>query len=280
MRPPVLLWIDLKKQSSDCGIDAGLSFAGSVHQCSGSSDISGAIGATAPDILCFDFDYPDADGLSILQGVKHRHPSIPILMFSEECSTELALWALRARVWDYFTKPVSMGDVCARVNLLSKIAEHQRHRRTREVYMPEATIADAQGRGLSAAGTITMQAALDYVANHFQEKISLQTVARLCRMGSFEFSRAFKREQGVTFRDFLIQFRVNQAAALLRKSTTSVLNVAYAVGFNDPSHFARIFRRYLGVTPRVYRSRMTSHPGHHDICASSSADVPVAATLL
>jgi len=252
---PLLLWIDLKKPSSDCGIDSALSFAARVERCSGTSDIDAAIRKSSPDILCFEFDYPDAGDLGILQNVKHRYPSLPILMFTDESSTDLAIWALRTRVWDYFAKPFNMGDLCARVNLLSHIAERQRHRRTREVYMPEG-----HNSGLGAADTTTLQAALDYIAGHFQEKVSLKTVALLCRMGSFEFSRAFKREQGQTFRDFLIQFRVNQAAILLRNSRSSVLDIAYAVGFNDPSHFARMFRRYIGVTPSTYRNQKNLNP--------------------
>ena len=64
---PLLLWIDLKKPSSDCGIDSALSFAARVERCSGTSDIDAAIRKSSPDILCFEFDYPDAGDLGILQ---------------------------------------------------------------------------------------------------------------------------------------------------------------------------------------------------------------------
>ena len=75
-------------------------------------DISAAIEAFAPDVICFDFADRSPADLNILQETKLRHVSLPILMFSEQSSTELAIWALRARVWDYFIKPVCVGEVC------------------------------------------------------------------------------------------------------------------------------------------------------------------------
>jgi YesN/AraC family two-component response regulator len=231
--------------------------AGRVHRCSGTGDIAGLIGSIRPDVLCFDFDYPDAAGLSALRNTKHCHPSLPILMFSEEASTELALWALRARVWDLLVKPVSVSDLRARLDMLARISERQRQRRARDVFMPEAASLSESIPGLRTEGVMPLRPAINFMLQHLHEKIPLVTVAHLCGMGACEFSRAFKRAQGMTFRDYLNQVRVNEAAALLRNSRASVLDVACAVGINDPSHFARMFRRYIGHTPTAYRRRKT-----------------------
>ncbi len=229
--------------------------AGRVHRCSGTGDIAGLIGSIRPDILCFDFDHPDAAGLNALRNTKHCHPSLPILMFTEEASTELALWALRARVWDLLVKPVSVGELRARLDTLARASERQRHRRARDVFMPEAASLGESILGLRTEGVTPLRPAINFMLKHLHEKISLVTVAHLCGMGSCEFSRAFKRAQGMTFRDYLNQIRVNEAAALLKNSRASVLDVACAVGINDPSHFARMFRRYTGHTPTAYRRR-------------------------
>jgi AraC-like DNA-binding protein len=47
--------------------------------------------------------------------------------------------------------------------------------------------------------------------------------------------------------------RFEAASDLLKKSDTKIIDVAYAVGYEDPSHFARAFRRVTGITPRQYR---------------------------
>lgn len=261
MHLPVLLWICLKLHSSAVALGAGLSTLGRVHRCSSQDNISAMIKDVRPDALCFDYDYPSAEDLDLLRDTKRRYPSLPILMFSEENSTELAIWALRTRVWDYFIKPVEMKEVRARLSMLARIAELQPGRRGREVFMPVTSISDASVRTMTVGPPMPTQAAIHYATGHLHERIPLTTVAGLCGMGTYEFSRSFRREQGITFRDFLIQLRVHEAARLLRNSKTTVLEVACTVGFNDPSHFARMFRRHFGVTPTVYRSRNRPYRG-------------------
>jgi YesN/AraC family two-component response regulator len=258
---PVLLWIDFKRRSTGWGTGASLSMVGRVHRCSDTNDIAGLIKSVRPDVLCFDFDYPDATGLNALRNIKLGHPSLPILMFSEEASTELALWALRTRVWDFLVKPVSVSELRARLVMLSRVSERQRHRRSRDVFMPETTNLSESILGLRTEGVMPLRPAINFVLKHLHEKVSLATVAHLCGMGSCEFSRAFKHAQGMTFRDYLNQVRINEAAALLKNSMASVLDVACAVGINDPSHFARMFRRYIGHTPTAYRRRKASIRG-------------------
>jgi transcriptional regulator GlxA family with amidase domain len=95
---------------------------------------------------------------------------------------------------------------------------------------------------------------LPYLQQHFPEKIIAFDVASLCDMDPFAFSRAFRREQGTTFRDYLMRLRIESAAAQLRTSDKSIVDVGCSVGFNDASQFARLFRRHMGVTPRAYRN--------------------------
>ncbi len=73
--------------------------------------------------------------------------------------------------------------------------------------------------------------------------------ASLCSLGLFQFSRAFKRERGMTFQEYITRSRIRQAATLLRHLYAPVTDV----GFNDLSHFSRTFRRYVGIRPSEYR---------------------------
>src|SRR6516165_4065169 len=66
------------------------------------------------DAICFDFDFPAISGLRLIPEAKKRWPSAPILMLTQQSSAELAVWALRSRVFDLLVKPVS-GDEVTRV---------------------------------------------------------------------------------------------------------------------------------------------------------------------
>lgn len=69
-------------------------------------------------------------------------------------------------------------------------------------------------------------------------------------MSPSHFCRVFKLENGMTCVDFMLQKRIGQARTLL--ATTSVKETAFAVGFNDPSYFSRVFRRQVGFCPSEY----------------------------
>jgi AraC-like DNA-binding protein len=107
------------------------------------------------------------------------------------------------------------------------------------------------------------QLAVRHIDSKLQEKISLETMATLCGMSQFQFSRAFKREHGVNFKEFLIRQRVGRACDLLRNPGATVADIAYAVGFAYPPYFARVFRRLVGVAPSAFRGNGTAAPGSY-----------------
>jgi AraC-like DNA-binding protein len=82
-------------------------------------------------------------------------------------------------------------------------------------------------------------------------------------MSYFHFSRTFRRVAGVTLREYILRERVNRAAGLLLNAPgLSVKAVGFEAGFRDLSHFARMFRRYQGVTPSVYRKAAAGNVLH------------------
>ena len=94
--------------------------------------------------------------------------------------------------------------------------------------------------------------ALIFVKANYAEKVTLGVVAKLCGLGRYQFSRAFKQAHGTTFREFVIIHRIRKAEQMLCFANLSITDVAFSVGFNDLSHFAEMFRRYVGVRPSDY----------------------------
>ena len=72
-------------------------------------------------------------------------------------------------------------------------------------------------------------------------------------------SRTMKRRlavSGTTYRAVVDELRFNEAKELLANTSARVIDVASAVGFDDPSHFARMFRRVGGLSPREFRKTL------------------------
>jgi AraC-like DNA-binding protein len=97
------------------------------------------------------------------------------------------------------------------------------------------------------------QPALQFIAANLHRHLSLADCARVCHLSPCEFSRRFHADQGVSFSQYLLRLRVERAAALLAEPRRSVSDVAYSVGFNDVSYFARAFRRFIGMPASAYR---------------------------
>ena len=72
-------------------------------------------------------------------------------------------------------------------------------------------------------------------------------------MSPFHFCRAFKQAFGETPHRYVIQRRLDRAAALLRGSDLSIAQIAYKVGMSSQAHLTTLFRKHRGTTPRAFR---------------------------
>jgi AraC-like DNA-binding protein len=95
-----------------------------------------------------------------------------------------------------------------------------------------------------------------YVEAHLEEKIAEKILASYCGLSPAYFSRTFKRVTGLSFSAFLPQARIKRAMQLLAHESLTVTQVCAQAGFGNVSHFAVMFRRYVGVSPSIYRARL------------------------
>ena len=220
--------------------------------CSGRVDqAESEIARVCPRVLCFDFDYPDRERLAMMQAVKRAHPSLPLLMLTIEHSEALAVWAFRVPVWNYLAKPVAVSEWEENLAALAQILPADR-RNVRRIYRDGPPVPRAVAVDRTDDPHQTLLPALSYVEQHFNAQVSAVHVARLCGMTRFQFSRVFHNAFDMTFKDYLMRFRVAESCRLLKQPHASVTDVACATGFNDCSYFARIFRRYVGMVPSEY----------------------------
>ncbi len=258
MQDAMILWIDLtSEQNTPCLGKSLTDTYSSRIVIARHSEIEANIAAHEPQLLCFDFDFPDPSGLNQLQSSKTRHPDIPIIMLTKDHSAELVIWALRSRVWNYYIKPVAIDKLLRTADLLLKQHETDRTSR-RNMLMPTPESPAHPGAYVPGNGGGSTDHACCYVQQHLDEKITLEQVAELCSMSRSWFSRTFRSEHGITFQEYLVQQRIHRAVYLLRESDLQVTQIALAVGFSDLSYFSRTFKRHVGVLPTGFRKDLTS----------------------
>lgn len=206
------------------------------------------------DLCCFDFNYPDLASLKLLKSVRLRYPRLPILMLTEYHSESLAIWALRLHIWNLLVKPVSEGDV----NEVAESVHYFRHNRKSgatllDVPTANCLVPEELRIRLSPSAPEALKPALQFIADHIGEKITEKQVAQRCGLGPYTFSKAFKKQMGQTFQDYLQQQRIRESIRLLKHPAASVTDVAFLSGFSDVSYFSKVFKRLTGISPSTFR---------------------------
>jgi AraC-like DNA-binding protein len=84
---------------------------------------------------------------------------------------------------------------------------------------------------------------------------SVESLAREARMSRSAFALKFKSVLGQTPLEYLTQWRMYKAGAVIRTKNTSLTEVASGVGYGSGSSFSRVFKREMGVAPREYRRK-------------------------
>ncbi len=94
---------------------------------------------------------------------------------------------------------------------------------------------------------------LDYIDQHFNEKITLAVVADRLKLNPCYLEVLFKKEKGMTFGKYLLDIRLKTARVLLTKTDYTYSQIAYSLAFCSQSHFTRTFHDHTGYTPGQYR---------------------------
>lgn len=105
-----------------------------------------------------------------------------------------------------------------------------------------------------------MQQVSAYVMAHYVHPIPLDDIAAEVGMNRSAFCCWFRRCKGMTFSQFVTQYRLNTACALLEHSRKSVSEICYLTGFNDLPHFVRVFTKEKGLPPGRWRKNRTAQP--------------------
>ncbi len=98
----------------------------------------------------------------------------------------------------------------------------------------------------------------NYVKDHFQEQISLEEVASMASMTVPSFCRYFKKITKKTFTRFVNEYRVVHASKLLAEKPIGISDICFESGFNNFSHFNKLFKEFTGKSASQYRQELKS----------------------
>ncbi|MFA6101692.1 MAG: AraC family transcriptional regulator [Victivallaceae bacterium] len=95
--------------------------------------------------------------------------------------------------------------------------------------------------------------ALKYISAHYAEPVDISRLAELCKCSLSTFRRLFHRSLGCMPLEYINEFRLKAAAAMLTSTSRSILEIALCAGFPTLSNFNRLFKAKFNKSPRDYR---------------------------
>ncbi|EFM08895.1 two component transcriptional regulator, AraC family [Paenibacillus curdlanolyticus YK9] len=95
-----------------------------------------------------------------------------------------------------------------------------------------------------------------YIETHYQEEITLKSMAKQFYINPVYLGQLFKNTYGVYFNDFLLQLRIDEAKRLLRQTDRKIYEIAELVGFNSSEYFIKQFEKVEGRSPTDYKQAM------------------------
>jgi len=99
--------------------------------------------------------------------------------------------------------------------------------------------------------------AIDYLQTHYNEKIDIATLAKLCLLSASQLRRIFAKEVGKSPIRYKNELQLNHACFLLKNKELSIAEIAAISGFGDTYAFSHFFRKEKGMNPSQYRANLT-----------------------
>lgn len=202
----------------------------------------------APDIVITDIRLPKMDGLEMLSRCPLLYQNV--LVLSGYTDFSYTRKAIQLGVYDYLEKPVDDEEL---EKVAGTLAE-----RIREEHREERRLGEDGGDYIKLplrTENHQVNSVIEFIKSSYMKQISLSDAAESVKLTENHLSTLFREEAGINYLQYLNAYRINRAIALMKETSLNISEIAESSGFPNSGYFARLFKRYTGLTPREYRDR-------------------------
>ncbi|WP_298487883.1 AraC family transcriptional regulator [uncultured Maribacter sp.] len=97
---------------------------------------------------------------------------------------------------------------------------------------------------------------LNYISNNYKEDLSIQQLSEITHLTPNAFCRYFKKHTRKTFKEYLNELRISNVCKFLQETDMSINEIAYSSGYNNLSHFIKMFKKFKNIQPNQYRKKI------------------------
>lgn len=206
------------------------------------------------DIVVSDIMMPEMDGVTLLKKIKtnSRINDIPVILLTSKSDVADRLESFKKGADAFLAKPFNMSELHILTdNLISNV------RRLRGKYSGAQEQKDKiEQIEVKGNNDQLMNRIMKSINEHISDPdFNVESLAEDVGISRAQLHRKMKEITGISTGEFIRNLRLEQAARLIREQKINVTQVAYAVGFNNQTHFSTVFRKRYGMSPTEYAKK-------------------------
>jgi len=193
-----------------------------------------------PHILFTDIKMPLMDGLTLIEQVHKKNPTVRCVLISGYNEFEFAKTAIQCSAFDYLLKPLNKDELVKTL------------RRAKDELLSEQSLLNTE-RETSTEDIVS--SVIQFMHVNYASEINFSQIASAYNFSSSYLTKIFKEHTGTPPIRYLIEYRIKMAKGMLKDTNLSVKDVAEKTGFVDQFYFSKCFKSYCGVTPSQYKDK-------------------------
>jgi len=196
-----------------------------------------------PDLIITDINMPEINGFEFINIVKEQKLCDRFIILTGYDEFAYAKKAIRIQVIDYVLKPIDKMEI---LSLLRNVAK--------EIFEEKKLGEKQDQKEHESEYSFHVEKILGYIQQNYQKDLSLEQFSELIDLHPNYISFLFKKEMGLSLIQYLQDYRIEKAKELLMKhQTLPVQIIGNQVGYENPQHFMKVFKKIVGCTPGSYR---------------------------
>ena len=220
-----------------------------IEATNGKEGLNKAI-AQPPDLLITDLMMPKMDGMQLCSQLKSKVETshVPIIMLTAKAGLENKIEGLEIGADEYLTKPFELKELLVRIKNLI-----EQRKKVREHYANTNLLIGPKKIRTHSIDQKFLEQLFDLLEKEYSNaKFGVPQMQEELSMSKTQLHRKLKALTNETPGELLRNFRLKRAAQLLSLKADTVTQIAYQVGFNNLSYFAKCFKEAYGVSPSSY----------------------------
>lgn len=200
-----------------------------------------------PEIVIADIKMPEMDGLTMIKKGLAETQFVSLILTSHS-EFEFAKKAIRIGVSDFLLKPLDHEELAqaldSAIKQLDSLAKAGSLGAENSPYL--------KGSDQPQPMTRHVREAVEYIHDHYEEKIILEDIVISTGMSATYLHKKFKEEMNTTINQYITLYRINKAVELMRQGEDHIYRIAEDVGFSDYKYFASVFKKKVKYTPTEF----------------------------